>query len=218
MISVKCKKCGKENLIQGSPYTSLPLCGICREQLPEPISIQLARVAIKYKYLLIILVFVGGVNLTGKLDNQNNTTNERTIKSSFSKPDYPPVPINQGVKQKFTNEESIATFTIVTPPGPENYFVKIINAHTGATVITLYIFGGQRYQTMVPIGSYRFKYATGKIWYGDDHLFGPNTQYSEADRTIEFTQQGNQINGLVITLIRRVDGNFPTKPISANKF
>ena len=120
--------------------------------------------------------------------------------------------------QLFTNAEQIAPFRIVTPSGAESYYVKLVDAFSGALVMTFFVYGGQSFETEVPLGTYRVKYATGSTWYGEDHLFGPDTRYSEADKTFEFSVQGNQISGYTVELIRQRGGNLHTKSISANQF
>ncbi|SEO18138.1 hypothetical protein SAMN05216404_11325 [Nitrosospira multiformis] len=133
-------------------------------------------------------------------------------------PVYPPVDVKQGIYKRFTVLESIAPFQIITPPGKEHYYVKLVNASTGANVISFFVNGGQTFDTKVPLGTYRVRYATGMVWYGEKHLFGPDTNYSEAEKTFQFTMLGNQINGYTLQLIRQQGGNLFTKSISANQF
>ena len=84
--------------------------------------------------------------------------------------------------------------------------------------MSFFIFGGQSFETEVPLGTYRVKYATGETWYGENYLFGSTTRYSEAEKIFEFTVQGNQISGYTVELIRQRGGNLQTKAISANPF
>jgi hypothetical protein len=141
------------------------------------------------------------------------TTARETIREMF-----PEKPVKQGVHQLFTSAKLIAPFRIVTPVGTEKYYVKLIDATTDAPVMTFFIYGGQSFDTHVPLGAYHVKYATGTTWYGTSGLFGPDTRYSETDKTFTFTSFGNQINGYTIELIRQHGGNLHTKSISANQF
>lgn len=103
-------------------------------------------------------------------------------------------------------------------PKPEED-VKLIEVGSGVSVMSMFIRGGQSFETKAPLGAYRVKYATGVTWwYGDQHLFGPTTQYSEADKTFEFSRVGNQISGFTVELIRQQAGNLHTKRSQAGQF
>ena len=84
--------------------------------------------------------------------------------------------------------------------------------------MTFFVNGGESFEADVPLGIYRVKYASGLTWYGAEHLFGPGTRYSEADKTFEFALQGNQISGYTLELIQQRGGNLHTKSISAAQF
>lgn len=108
-------------------------------------------------------------------------------------PEHPRVEVKQGVLRINSKQERIAPLRIVTPSGRENYYVKLVDISTGASIVSFFIFGGESFETKVPLGTFAIKYATGEIWYGEKYLFGKNTQYSEADKTFEFAVNGSQI-------------------------
>ena len=226
MKLIQCASCGAQNRIEGFSYSRFPICGKCRASLPEPASIRSLRVAVKYKYWIILGVIIGGTVMMDQLRSPSRTS-PASAKSEYraSSPfpaqavlAYPVVQVNQGIRERFTNAKTIAPFRIVTPAGPESYYVKLIDAFTGTPAMSFFIFGGQSFEAEVPLGTYRVKYATGETWYGENHLFGPTTRYSEADKTFEFSVQGNQISGYTVELIRQRGGNLHTKSISANQF
>lgn len=225
MRLIQCMRCGAQNRIQGFSYSRSPICGRCHASLPEPASIRSVRVAGKYKYWIVLGVIICGTVMMDQFRSSSRTALLSTKKesgtyapSAQTVPEYPAVSVNQGIHQKFTNVESIAPFKIVTPAGPESYYVKLIDPFTGAPAMSFFIFGGQSFETEVPLGTYRVKYATGETWYGENYLFGSTTRYSEADKTFEFTVQGSQISGYTVELIRQPGGNLHTKSISANQF
>ena len=84
--------------------------------------------------------------------------------------------------------------------------------------MTFFIYGGQNFETKVPLGVYRLKYASGKIWYGEKYLFGPDTAYSKAEQDFEFYRQGDQIAGYTVELILQRNGNLHTTRIPASEF
>ena len=224
MKIVKCAHCGAQNRVTSYSLNRTAVCGKCHMQLPEPSFIRSARLAEKYKYWIILGVIIGGAVLMDEFKSSStHPAGSRTNYQDYSPPSrasvsYPAVPVSQGVHQLFTNAEQIAPFRIVTPSGAESYYVKLVDAFSGALVMTFFVYGGQSFETEVPLGTYRVKYATGSTWSGEDHLFGPDTRYSEADKTFEFSVQGNQISGYTVELIRQRGGNLHTKSISANQF
>ena len=225
MKLVQCSHCGAQNRVGGYSLSRTAICGKCHIQLPEPFYLRSARIAAKYKYWIVLGVIVGGAELMDEFKSSSKPSfaGTRTNYQDCSPPfratvNYPAVPVSQGIHQLFTNAEQIAPFRIVTPSGPESYYVKLTDAFTGALVMTFFVYGGQGFETEVPLGTYRVKYATGATWYGENHLFGPDTRYSEADKTFEFSVQGSRISGYTVELIRQHGGNLHTKSISSNQF
>jgi len=174
----------------------------------------------RYKYWLILAGIIGGVLVMDEYQSpaKSSYAASQTAQQGNPPPAYPPVPIRQGIQRINTNAERIAPLRIKTPQGTESYFVKLTQATTGVAVMTFYIHGGQTFDTEVPLGSYRIKYATGDVWYGETHLFGPETQYSEADKVFQFAVNGNQISGYTVELIRQRGGNLHTKSIAPSQF
>lgn len=221
----QCANCGATNRIAGYSISKQVFCGRCHEPLPEPDAINWARFAKKHVYWIVLAVIIGGAVVIDKIQ----TTRDSGYRQSYSpqvpsrltaeaSPGYPPVSIMQGVQNVFTQAEQIAPLSIRTSAGEESYFVKVVDAYSQNSIITLFVHGGQTLKVNIPLGTYRIKYATGKTWYGEQHMFGPNTRYSEADKTFTFSVNGDQISGYTIELIKQVNGNLRTKSLSAGQF
>lgn len=123
------------------------------------------------------------------------------------------LPVN-GDTESFHNREEVAPLRIKTPVNSvEHYFIKVVDVLEENTVKTIFIRSGNTIDTKLPLGSYRIKYATGKTWYGTEHLFGPETMYSKANKTFIFTREANGYSGYTIELILQQRGNLRTQRI-----
>lgn len=220
MKLVTCRQCGAQNRIEAHSARQMAYCGKCHYQLPAPGSVRLMQLLFRYKYWLILAGILGGVLVMDEYQSpaKPSYAASKTAQHVNPQPDYPPVAIRPGIQRINTNAERIAPLRIKTPLGTESYFVKLTQSATGVAVMTFYIHGGQTFDTEVPLGSYRIKYATGDVWYGETHLFGPETQYSEADKVFQFAVNGNQISGYTVELIRQRGGNLHTKSIAPSQF
>lgn len=123
-----------------------------------------------------------------------------------------PLPRN-GDQSSYVVKEAIAPLTIVTRANGNHYFVKITDWYTNETVATIFIRDGQTVETLLPLGSYKIKYAIGETWYGEQLLFGPNTSYSEAEKRFDFTMSEDVATGYTVELFLQRDGNLHTKKI-----
>jgi len=133
--------------------------------------------------------------------------------------DHPPqiLPLS-GIKTTYFTEEAIAPLTIVTRRGTGHYFVKIVDWYNDRIMMTLFIRSGEPVGADLPIGSYKIKYATGDIWYGENHLFGPDTAYSMAEKRFDFLSMGDHVSGYNVELFLQPNGNLRTKRISQKDF
>lgn len=121
----------------------------------------------------------------------------------------------------YVRQEHIAPFEIRSSSGT-NYLVKLVDAYSKQTVLTVFVRGGIPVQVKVPLGNYVVKYAAGQTWYGYEHLFGRETGYSKAETTFSFqresTNEGYSINGYTITLFKVQNGNLSTREIREDEF
>ena len=84
--------------------------------------------------------------------------------------------------------------------------------------IAFYVKSGRSVQIEVPIGVYKFYYATGHTFYGAKELFGNETSRYEAEQELSFYASGNSYGGHSITLKKVPLGNFGTHSVSKNSF
>ena len=181
----------------------------------------LATIMSKYKYWLILGAIIIGVYISES--DKSETSNKARPTPTYSPTaaptfEAPIVPTSQGIQGLYTTNYLVAPLSISTPHGTEKYFVKIVDATTDAPVMTVFIYGGQVFELKVPLGQFKVKYATGENWYGESLLFGPPTSFNEAETTFFFHDDGYQINGYSIELIKQKNGNLHTKGISRNQF
>jgi hypothetical protein len=140
---------------------------------------------------------------------------QNTKQESFS---VPPEPLpGNGTWWKYTSEELIAPLQISVSEG-HHYYVKVTESFTDEKVLTVFIRSGQTIEVEVPTGSYDLKYAIGDTWYGRQHLFGPETEYLEANDTFNFEIVGQRVRGHRIELIVQEGGNLSTAPIPESEF
>lgn len=99
-----------------------------------------------------------------------------------------------------------------------NYYVKAVDASSGKTHLTAYIQGGDTLEVKMPVGEYEIKYATGQVWYGEDHFFGPATSYARADAPFYFTRDVEGYSGYTLELFTSVDGNLEMDDLSPSEF
>ena len=133
----------------------------------------------------------------------------------FTKPVLPTPP--SGEVRRYSTQPALAPLQIRSSSG-DDYLVKLDDVSTGKPVLSIFVRGGQTEDVDVPLGTYVLKYASGDKWYGYTYLFGPDTQYSKADRDFTFSFDGQQYTGYTVTLYKVQDGNLRTSKISADQF
>jgi len=141
--------------------------------------------------------------------------NTPKLAAQFTAPELPTPP--SGEVRQYSTQPALAPFQIRSSAG-SNYLVKLDSASNGRPVLSIFVRGGRTEDVHVPLGTYVVKYASGDKWYGYTHLFGPDTQYSKADRSFTFSFDGQQYSGYTITLYRVQDGNLTTTKIPPDQF
>lgn len=132
--------------------------------------------------------------------------------------------------------ESLAPFSVTAPLGSgiyvvldpytfsgcteylEEYSSEYLNSQAKLAEVRFFVRGGMTVEMDVPLGKYHVYYATGDTWYGEDHLFGTETQYYKCDGSFDFTSDSEGYNGWTITLTAVYNGNLDTDTISAGEF
>lgn len=107
--------------------------------------------------------------------------------------------------------------------GTQNCMVKLENWDTGAPLMAVFVQAHSEATTKVPAGKYRTKMACGSRWYGTTRLFGPETVVSTGVRPLLFTvltdrNGAETLNGHILNLHQKFDGNFHTNPGSRGAF
>lgn len=111
----------------------------------------------------------------------------------------------------------IAPFRVITHNG-SHHFVKMVDWKTGKPVVEFFIRAGQSVDVDMPLGSYTMRYATGDTWYGQESLFGAETQYHTTNTRFDFYAHGNRVVGHTIELFLQVNGNLSTRAISSDQW
>jgi hypothetical protein len=157
-------------------------------------------------------------------DNGTNSAQQTALvnergRSNAGQCQTAPQPV-QGIYEDFS-DRPIAPLTIRTSYG-SNYFIKLVDADTGALIQSAFIYGGLTFETKVPVGDIVLKYATGRYWCGGRALFGPETSFYKADRVLRFSQRqtldGVVTAGHIVELISRRNGNLSTTGIDRRSF
>lgn len=149
-----------------------------------------------------------------------NTAPKRTAASVI--PPYPEqvLPLNGSVV-RFSSRYPQAPFKVDNSRG-DHALIKLVDSLTGEDALTIFVRAGFIAETEVPLGRYEARYASGEVWYGYTHNFGPRTAYSKADRYLDFTENetvyGSQVSGCEITLYKVRHGNLSTSRIDASQF
>ena len=220
-MSVKiilCSQCGTKNRLPAEPCNSPVNCGSCGKVLAVGGSAGSNTGSFWLLLLLVsaVIAFVYLMNSGAENEPQYEVTTtppSEDVVPSFS---APPVQISHGIlSQSFGT--GVAPLGIKTQAG-HNYFVKVVEFGSDQAVLTAYVEGGRYFETTLPLGSYELRYASGEVWYGTDHHFGPETTYSKADQILNFTFDGYQYSGAMIELILQADGNLRTVDIDNSQF
>lgn len=212
-MQVRCDACNATNRLVAFRVSARATCGRCGSSLREPMWIGSARFAKGHWAWAVLLTLVGGAYAVDQLRPISaGSYAPPTVISSACTPEqvYPGIyrqPLDVG----------IAPLRVVTSSG-SNYFVKLVDVADGRTALTMFVKGGVPLEVDVPLGTYRVRYASGRVWCGEAELFGPETRFSEADRSFAFVRSGDQISGYTIELIQQRSGNLRTHAISATSF
>jgi hypothetical protein len=107
---------------------------------------------------------------------------------------------------------------IRTPRGDDYYYIMLRDHETREHAMSIFVHPGETVETFVPLGRYEMIYATGKVWYGTEHLFGSHTEHHRALSVLHFYEEGDIAHGHLIELIRQVGGNMPSTAANADDF
>ena len=172
-----------------------------------------------------------------ELQSRNPTTTAQRVENADPAPGLPPKQIEADLPPAppapFTEPEvplpvtgimqppkgqALAPFRVATEGPDRHYYVKLVDDVTNSVVLTAFVRGGQTLSTQLPLGSFALRYASGREWYGPEHLFGPETAYSEASRTFDFRRTEKGVEGYVVELIPQAGGNLGINSLDASEF
>jgi hypothetical protein len=112
-------------------------------------------------------------------------------------PPEKPLPKNGDGVFRFKRYATTSALRIVPRSEQYHIIVKVENSKDGQLICWFLIRDGQAAETPIPPGTYRLKFAYGKRWYGEKHLFGPDASYSAIVN--EITIPANTIQTLDLT-------------------
>jgi len=132
-----------------------------------------------------------------------------------------------GDLQPRRRRNAIAPFNIQTKSG-SNYLIKLVNVTNSKDQIWIFVRGGERYSTKVPVGNYVLRVASGYTWYGREYLFGPDTRFFrlrskrgaglDESPVLEFKKERNRIVGRTLNFEGSVDGNMEEEKLTRSEF
>lgn len=168
------------------------------------------------KPLVIVAILILGFFAFFSFNNSSKNSNSNTIFTSGSTLSKMPLPYSSVISINST-KPALAPYTIIAS-GSESHLVKLKDATTGQEMVTIFVRAGEQVATKIPVGDYTQVYASGKIWYGWDFLFGNRTKFAKSLQILSFQQNGNQFNGHIVQLKQHSNGNLRSKPINQNEF
>lgn len=153
---------------------------------------------------------------TSGYESPSSTSSNYETDKTFSQ-QHPSLNFPQNGKViNLTQRDAVAPFQIKTQAG-QDYVIKL-KTLSDRDAVVVYVRGGRTVNVDVPLGRYKLYYASGDIWYGSTHLFGPDTAYSKSDSQFNFRLQGNQYMGFTVSLYRVSNGNMNTRRIPRESF
>jgi hypothetical protein len=115
---------------------------------------------------------------------------------------------------------AVASFKVTAKPSRAgiSHLVKLVDVGSGQPVLSVFVRSGESADLKVPLGSYKINIATGEQWYGETKLFGKKMVVEQGMRPLVFYAEQNSIMGQTLTLDNVIDGNYPTRPLTADDF
>lgn len=161
------------------------------------------KAALLIVILFVLYVFLGGLNGVGPLDKHLDKHDDHV---QFNEP-VQELP-ESGLLTAPYNDEILARFLVHAGETQKHFLLKLINVEDySLEPMLIFIRQGESKEVAVPLGVYRLKYCTGNVWYGDEHLFGPSTNYYEKPELLEFYAEDSYVHGIELTMTYVPDGD-----------
>jgi len=103
-------------------------------------------------------------------------------------------------------------------PLTDGFYIKLRRYESKATTIAFYVRGGTKSSVDVPAGLFELLYASGSEWYGEELLFGSDTNYYFAGELLAFFDDGETATVRTVTLDKQYNSNLDMEEISAAEF
>ena len=126
-----------------------------------------------------------------------------------------PRPSNGEVLHNLVDGECLAPLEIIAPDS-NDYVIKLKKAKY--SYIEIYVRGGEPVTVDVPLGTYNLYYACGSTWYGEDDLFGEDTDYYKMDSTFSFYEDDGYYMGYTLELYLQPNGNLSKERVDPEDF
>ena len=68
----------------------------------------------------------------------------------------------------------------------QNVYAKLTDAESGKDVLSCFVRSDETAEVLVPLGTFRLRYAHGSHWFGTNLLFGPETDYRQTEEPLVF--------------------------------
>lgn len=210
---IRCPSCGTLNRVPAYSFRRIPECGKCRVKLPETTLTKVARDL----YLLprVIWLALPVALILGWFTWQQTTGHSapHAFDHSSCKPQPRPPQGDYAIQNPLPRW---APFRVNTSAGAD-YLVKLENPD-GAHMLSFFIYGGQPFETRVPVGIYILKYLAGRTWCGSAELFGSRATARKGDTALTFQFKDGGYAGTAVTLYLVPHGNFRTEAIAPSDF
>ena len=115
------------------------------------------------------------------------------------------------------SDDGLAPLTVITEAG-KDYLIALTPVYSNEAEMMFYVRGGIQTEVDVPLGDYYLFYATGTDWYGEDDLFGPDTQRYKCDDIFPFEEDDDGYTGWTVELYLQTNGNLDSFPVTEDSF
>jgi hypothetical protein len=103
-----------------------------------------------------------------------------------------------------------------------DFFVRIVTFDSSIERCRAFVRTGETARLSLRDGSYEVRYASGPRWYGENQLFGEETELLKGTDPITLRvismSGGYQLQGGELILEKQIGGNFPDQAISPTEF
>lgn len=165
--------------------------------------------------MLIPLCFLGMLSGCEEIGSSDYTDSDSSYDSVYEEEQQ------QLVEQEMPENEHqfVNTFTsrpskiVVKNPTDYAYYMKFTDAYDN-TVFAFFVRPQSETPMYMGLGTFYLKYASGKTWYGEDDLFGPETVYQKDEDSWTFTSD----QYWTLTMQATENGNVHTEGIDEDEF